>query len=712
MTSLIRRWRRVSGCIRACLTPAALRKELRLAEEAAKKARDQLHDAISVLPEGIVFLDDEGRYILWNARYEEIYSRSADLFEVGARLEDTLRVGIARGDYPLAVGREEEWLSERLALMANPGKSHEQLLADGRWIMIQERRTSGGGTIGLRVDITAMKRREASFRLLFEGNPVPMMLVDPETLRICEVNEAACRHYGHRQDSFAGRSLTDLHHPDHHGDLKLDNYTETLNAFDRTWRQFKADGSQIDVTAFASHLDFEDNERILLAFIDVTERRRSEERLAHMARHDLLTGLPNRLAFNEQIATGMAEARKRGHGAAALLIDLDSFKAVNDTFGHSVGDALLKEAARRIREALDDTCVPARLGGDEFAVFVPLGADDQRDEPIARAIIRSLCEPFQINMQHVAVGASIGIARMTDDSSDPEQLLRHADIALYKAKADGRGSFRHFEPGMDAQMLERQRLELDLRMAVEKGEFSVHYQPLVNLEDQKVSGFEALLRWSHPVRGNIPPADFIPLAEETGLIDAIGRFVLEQACRDAVTWPDHMKVAVNLSPAQFRTTEVLATVVRALDLSGLRPARLDLEITESLLMDRSDGALQTLKALRELGVGISMDDFGTGYSSLSYLRSFPFTKIKIDKSFVKDLHASADSQAIVRAIVGLGRSMGMKVIAEGIENADDLDFLMQEGCAEGQGYLFSKPRPVSEMAELLESSPAQTSVQS
>ncbi|MBH0236898.1 putative bifunctional diguanylate cyclase/phosphodiesterase [Methylobrevis albus] len=688
---MLRRGRQRTGTLDAALRLAA-------AEQEAQRARDQLRAAIEAMPEGVVFLDEDGRYILWNRQYAEIYAGSADLFKVGELLEDQLRIGVARGQYPEAVGREEEWLARRLALLANPGGRHEQLLADGRWIMIEERRTDDGGTIGIRVDITEMKQREASFRLLFDENPLPMCLVDPESLMVRRANTAACQHYGHDDAAFRTLSLLDLHHPESRWDLFRDAWGTIAADKDRTWRQLRADGSTIEVTAFARQLTYEGAPVVLTAFVDVTERRRSEERMTHMARHDPLTGLPNRLAYGEFIVEAVSRARIAGQHLSVLLIDLDNFKTVNDTLGHSVGDELLQQVASRLRECLGDDCFVARLGGDEFAVLVPVAPGSVADEQIAARLIANLSTTAIVGGHQVAAGASIGIARMPADMDVAEQFLKNADLALYRAKAAGRGTFRHFEPGMDEQLQRRRHLEMDLRQALVRGELSLHYQPLVNLQSGRTSGYEALLRWTHPERGSVPPADFIALAEETGLIGDIGRFVLERACADAAAWPEDTKVAVNLSPAQFRNGGILATVMRALERTGLQPSRLELEITESLLMEKSESALATLRALRALGVGISMDDFGTGYSSLSYLRSFPFTKIKIDKSFIRDLHTSPDSQAIVSAIVSLGRSLKMTVIAEGIEDPADLALLLAEGCVEGQGYLFSVPLPLDQLA--------------
>ena len=433
---------------------------------------------------------------------------------------------------------------------------------------------------------------------------------------------------------------------------------------------------------------------------DLTERRASEARLVHMARHDVLTGLPNRVLLREHLELALARGR-RGGSVAVLCLDLDRFKAVNDVLGHPAGDALLCAVADRLRMCVREADLVVRLDGDEFAVVQESAKQPVEASALARRLIDALAAPFEIERQPVTIGTSVGIALSEDGLSTPDALLKCADLALYEAKSGGRGIFRFFEAEMDAVMQVRRALELDLRRTLATGQFEVFYQPLVKTGGAGIGGFEALLRWHHPERGTVSPALFIPMAEEIGLIGAIGEWVLRQACADAASWPGALKVAVNLSPAQFRGRSLTADVEAALAASGLPPERLELEITESVLLQDDDGVLDTLHALRAMGVRISMDDFGTGYSSLSYLRRFPFDKIKIDQSFVRGMADHEDCSAIVRAVIGLGRSLGMTVNAEGVETAAQLAALQAEGCGEVQGYLFSKPKPVGEVAELL-----------
>jgi diguanylate cyclase (GGDEF)-like protein len=433
---------------------------------------------------------------------------------------------------------------------------------------------------------------------------------------------------------------------------------------------------------------------------DITERRRAEAKISHMALHDGLTNLPNRLFFREEMENRLAHLG-RDQKFAVLCLDLDHFKSVNDTLGHPIGDKLLRQAGERLRGCLRDSDSVARLGGDEFAILQGNVTELAETTSLMARLIEVTSAPFELDGHQVVVGVSIGVALAPADGDDPDQLLKNADMALYRAKADGRGTYRFFEPEMDARMQARRALELDLRAAIATGQFELHYQPLVNLETETIVGFEALIRWNHPERGLISPLEFIPLAEETALIVPIGEWVLRQACEEAVKWPTDISIAVNLSPIQFKTGRVTQMVMNALAYSGLTASRLELEITESVLLLNNEATLNTLHQLRTLGVRISMDDFGTGYSSLSYLRSFPFDKIKIDRSFVHNLSSSKDAMAIIRAVTGLGRSLGMMTTGEGVETREELDYLKREGCTQAQGYFFSKARPASEVYDLL-----------
>jgi diguanylate cyclase (GGDEF)-like protein len=433
--------------------------------------------------------------------------------------------------------------------------------------------------------------------------------------------------------------------------------------------------------------------------LDVTEQRRTEARIRHLARHDALTGLPNRILFLEHME--LAQLRiQRGEHMAVLCIDLDHFKAVNDTLGHSCGDAVLVRVAERMRDCCRQADIVARLGGDEFAVV--LGPLEKPEDAaiVAGHIIKAISDPFTVNEDLVQIGASVGIAVAPNDGTDTDTLMKNGDLALYRAKREGRGAYHFFEPGMDAALQARRAIEMGLRLALARGELELVFQPQISLQQHRVCGCEALLRWNHPERGRISPAEFIPVAEETGLIVPIGEWVLKEACKAAAGWPETMHVAVNLSAMQFRSRHLVQQVVSALAGAGLPASRLELEVTESLLLADTEATLETLHQLRTLGVRISMDDFGTGYSSLSYLRSFPFDKIKIDQSFVQNLSSEDGSRSIVKAVIGLGHSLGIATTAEGVETPAQLRLVREEGCTEVQGFLFSPPLSASSVTEL------------
>ncbi len=659
---------------------------------AADRAEKRLREAIEVLPQGVVFLDEDGRYILWNRKYEEIYCRSADLLEPGARLADTLRVGVARGDYPEAKGREEEWLADRLRLMQEPDARHEQRLSNGRCILIEERRTEDGGSIGLRVDITDLKQQEESFRLLFDRNPLAMLVHDPESGLIVNANASACRLLGYTPEELNGLATRRLFAAQAWAIAApmLDADLATSNA---NWQMLRRDGGRVE-THVSTHASTLDGRQVTIASIfDVTERCRIERRMEYMARHDELTGLANRSHCRETLRELLHGAVPAGTVTLAL-IDLDNFKSVNDTYGYRFGDALLIDAALRMRDLMPPGALLCRIAGDEFSIIFRKSSLTQA-ELVIKAIIAVLCEPFHVHGNTLHVGATAGMAGAPFDSGDHETLMRYANLALYAAKTERRGSCRSFEVAMDEAAQARSRLETDLRKAVRDDELEVHYQPLLNLETGAIECCEALLRWNHAERGQVSPEVFVPLAEELGLIDKLGRFVLQTACREATRWPESVRLSVNVSPVQFRNGNLLSTVINALSGSGLGAERLELEITEAVLMEHGPRPAAIIRNLRAFGIGISLDDFGTGYSSLSYLLNYPFTKIKIDKSFILNLHEEASSRAVIRAVIGLGRSLGLTVAAEGIESDVEREYLRAEGCTQGQGFLFGRPQPGS-----------------
>ena len=436
---------------------------------------------------------------------------------------------------------------------------------------------------------------------------------------------------------------------------------------------------------------------------EIADREELQARSQYLAYHDSLTGLGNRLLFKEQLDEALRDVSVAPHSLAVLFLDLDGFKAVNDTLGHSVGDLLLKSIAAKLRDLLPVTDRVARLGGDEFAILQISGSQPTSSISLAEKIIEVVGHAHCIDGNDVMVGASVGIAVACPGQMNTESFLKSADLAMYSAKSEGRGTYRIFDPQMDEAVQIRRSLERDMRTALAQGEFELFYQPLVNLQTKKVTAFEALMRWHHSDRGAVPPSEFIPVAEEMGLIVQLGEWALRCACLEAVKWPDEIRVSVNLSPLQFAKGNLVSTVMSALAFSGLPASRLELEITESVLLEKSERNFAILNRLRTLGVRISMDDFGTGYSSIGYLRSFRFDKIKIDQSFVRDLLVDEGSLAIVRAIAGLGISFGMTTTAEGVETEEQMRCLNLEGCSEVQGYLYSRPVPGDQVAKLLAS---------
>ncbi len=540
-------------------------------------------------------------------------------------------------------------------------------------------------------DVGDIKAQEASFRLLFENNPVPMWVVADDRTCFLAVNDAAIAHYGYDREQFLQQAPAHL----------VVEAACTGEGPSSGLLHRRADGSLIAVVLYERAMPFEGRQAVLEAVIDMTERRRTEARITHMAHHDALTGLPNRLLFRERLGEAIERYARTGEEAVLLCLDLDRFKVVNDTLGHPAGDTLLKEATERISGCLRRNDLVARLGGDEFAILVrgidlPVLADG-----LIGRIIAEMARPFQLDDQDCYIGTSIGVACLPRDGTVPEVLLKNADLALYRAKADGGGRFHCFEPEMDAWVQARRRRENDLREALARGQFTLAYQPLMSARTDDILAFEALLRWNHPEQGPVSPAEFVPLAEETGLIIPIGTWVMHTALSEAAAWPAPIRLAVNLSAVQFRNRGLVETVRVALDASGFDPRRLEFEITESVLLNDSAANLTVLHELRAMGIRIAMDDFGTGYSSLGYLRSFPFDKIKLDRSFVSQVDENPHCKAIVRAVASLGAGLGIATTAEGVETTEQLAMLRSEGYDEVQGFLFSRAVSATEARMLI-----------
>lgn len=682
--------------------------------------------------------------------------------------------------------------------------------------------------VGCISDITALKQHEATLQLLFEGNPIPMWVFEKGSLRFLAVNHAAIEHYGYAREQFLSKTVLDIRPPE-----DIERFRQVAGTghgsyhTGRNWRHVKADGSLIDIMAYSKPIDYDGRAAMMVAVIDVTERKRAEDelrrtrefldtvienipvmlyakegqehryvlmnrageellgiprgemigktdtdlfpreaaeafvsrdqealhsdrvqlveeekiptrhrgvrdlitrrlaieshdgtskyvlavaedvterkrdaaRIAYLAAHDAVTDLPNRRALVERLQFTLERMTSGREAFALMRIAPDGFKEINDVFGPGVADALLREVAERLKGAAGKHFL-ARTDGDEFTIVVVEGPHPATAVALADSLLAAIVDAFDIGGRALRVGLSIGIAFFPDDATDVTALLGNARAALERAIGDGRGMFRVFEADMDRKLRERRALEQDLRSALAGREISLHYQPQA-LASGEVVGFEALIRWMHKERGMVPPSEFIPVAEESGLIVPIGEWVLREACREAASWPNPVHVAVNLSAVQFRRGDLPGLVRSILLETGLAPARLELEVTESVMFDDFSRANSILRRLKSLGVKIALDDFGTGYSSLSYLHSFPFDKIKIDKSFIWMLQKNPQSAAIIRAVVGLGRGLSMHVIAEGVETFDQLRFLSDEGCNAVQGYLIGRPHPIAEYAKVV-----------
>jgi len=691
--------------------------------EALRVQNLRFDTALDNMGSGLCMFDADKRLVVCNGRYARLYQLPPDLLRPGtphsAIISHRVLNGILRGGQ--SQGSVQQKLSALGELPVDTASSRVDELADGRLICVTRQPMAGGGWVATHEDVTERENlnarlaqnnsllveRTSQLQAIVDNFPGGIGLFDRDLrLLVCNATATALLELPTHLFANGSTSLEDLirfnarrgeYGP---GDVEQQVAERMALARDRKTYEFQRErpnGTVLDVRG----VPLADGS-FLTTYMDITERHRSEAKIAHMARHDVLTGLPNRVVLRECIEQAIKGAHEGDRQFVVHMLDLDRFKEVNDTLGHPMGDALLKAVAQRLRACVRDVDTLARLGGDELCIVQSVADPVSEAGGLANRVIEAIAEPFHLDDHQVTVGVSIGIAVAPTDGGDPHQLMTSADLALYRAKSEGRGTYRFFEREMDARMQTRRALERDLRNALVNSQFELHYQPLLDLNRNEICGLEALLRWNHPTRGKIPPMDFIPLAEETGLIIPIGEWVLRRACAEAAAWPYDVKLAVNLSPAQFKCRTLAQSVVAALATSGMSAHRLELEITESVMMEDADGAFCTLRQLRDLGVRIALDDFGTGYSSLSNLRKFPFDKIKIDRSFVCDLsHANAEALAVVRSMAQLGASLGMTTTAEGVETKEQMDQLRAEGCTEIQGYYISRPKPASEIAELL-----------
>lgn len=662
-----------------------------------RSAQTRLADALESSREGIIVIDADSKIVLANAQAGEFLAGLLGRVKVGDSARDLMTTIWTRLGPP--GGGAVELPATR-----------ETRLPDNRWLRVSQNATQEGGVIIVFSDITLLKEQETAltgtnkrFDVALANMSQGLCLYDADNRlqvfnrRFCEIFKLPSARIlvGMPLDEVIALSVA-VGNYNTRADQRL---TDVLTRISRRQTATTILDLADDRVVALAHQPLQEGGWVE-TYEDVTERLQSEAKIVYMARHDALTGLPNRLLFAERTEQALGSSG-RGDMFALLMLDLDHFKQVNDTLGHPIGDALLRVVADRLSACVREVDTVARFGGDEFAI-VQSGLRGPDDATIlARRIVDTMKMPFDIEGHRVTIGVSIGISLAPGDGTSYGKLLKNADVALYKAKADGRDTWRFFEMEMDARLQARRALELDLREALTEDWFELYYQPLFDLKRNAIGGFEALLRWNHPVRGMISPTEFIPIAEEIGLITQLGEWVLKQACREAQTWPSGIRIAVNVSPAQFRTGQLASAVTGALAQSGLDPSRLDLEITESVILANTGSTMETLQKIRALGVRISMDDFGTGYSSLSYLRSFPFDKVKIDQSFIRDLDSKADSSVIVGAIIGLCKSLGMLVTAEGVETQAQLDFLFWEGCSEAQGYYFSRPVPAGRVRGLI-----------
>jgi len=669
---------------------------------------ERFDQAIGNMSHGLAMYGVDERLIVCNTQFLDIYGLDPEVVKPGVSHRDVLEHWLSRGGQPHQ--SIDTLHAERMQALSAGTAVMRTMLSDGRVIQVSSRMTPDGGWVSAHEDVTAAEQAK---RKLFEQNMLfdaalnnmahGLCMLDAD-LRYIVWNQRYLEIFRYppntvRVGMHIREALEESIALGNHAGMTVDalyaEYLERLKAGNYTQLRQLSDGRVIKI----AHRPMAQGGWVA-TYEDVTERHKAEQSIAHMARHDALTDLPNRVLFREKMDEGLARVEAAGEAMAVLCLDLDNFKGVNDTLGHPVGDRLLRVVAERLARAVGENDTIARLGGDEFAILQGASAP-HRAEALGRQIVTLLGQPVMIDGNEINTSVSIGIAMAPSDGTTGDHLLKCADLALYRAKAEGRNTYRFFEPDMGARIQARRMLELDLRHALQAGEFNLVYQPQVNLATNAITGMEALLRWSPAERGPVPPSEFIPLAEETGLIVPLGEWVLRHACAEAARWPGAVRLAVNLSPVQFRNRGLVTTVTQVLAATGLAPQRLELEITEAALLQDDETVHGMLHQLRAVGVRISMDDFGTGYSSLSYLRSFPFDKIKIDRSFIADLDRNRDSAAIIRAVAELGASLGIETTAEGIETAEQLELVRRAGCTEMQGYLVSKPRPASDIADLL-----------
>ena len=680
-----------------------------------------LEKAINNLSLGLVIFDKHRKVVFCNQRYMDIYGLTTEQVKPGTPLGKLIQRRLDMGQKPPS--NSDAYIQERFREAAAPTATLQEF-SDGRTIIFTIYPMPDGGGMATHEDITEREEVNARLKQQYELGRQQEQMLQIRNFQfdtaINNMSQGLCFFDAEQRLIVCNERYIDMYDLPHNRvgpgtplaeivDLRFEagSFPAMSKEEYLHWRSNIAISPKPtdSIVELRNGRTFKIRHRPMpdcgwvATHEDITEQRQSEVKIEYMAHHDSLTDLANRVLLNERLERALVQI-DQSEIVAIHHLDLDQFKAVNDTFGHPVGDKLLKIVADRLRGLVRETDTIARMGGDEFVIVQAAIADPGDATSLAQRIIHLLGEPFDIDGQQVLIGVSVGIAVGPGDGLTADKLLRNADLALYRAKGDGRSTFRFFEPVMDLQMQTRRILEQDLRRALPAGEFELYYQPVVNLASRTVSGFEALIRWNHPQRGLVSPGTFIPLAEEIGFIVPMGEWVIREACATAAGWPGNSRVAINISAVQFRNPGLMQVIIGALATSGLDPTRLEIEITESVLLQNKDTTLAVLHQLRALGVRIALDDFGTGYSSLTYLQCFPFDKIKIDRSFVKDITENTGSLNIVRAVAALASGMGMTATAEGVETREQLDSITSEGCTEMQGFLFSRALPAHELQRL------------
>ena len=679
------------------------------AKRRVEHANMLLNATLANMPHGICMFGADKKLVLANDLYWTMYGLDPKAIRTGATLPQILEARVATGCCPKDT---QKYIADRIeeAFLPDPGYLLNEL-QDGRTFAVSRRTMPDGGSVAVHQDITAHMHAEQELdatkqflNSIIENIPISVAVKDATTRKFVLVNRAFEAMLKVPRSEVLGKTVFDLYRTK---DAERIDATDTdalageLGVYSSDYEVETPDGeSRVLATNRMVVRDAQNAAKHLVVVIDdITERKKSEQRIAFMAHHDVLTGLSNRLAVMEKIEEAVARHRRRGDEFAVLLLDLDRFKHVNDTLGHAVGDALLQEIAVRLKASLRETDVLARLGGDEFAIVQDSDQADQREAASALAdrITAIISEPFNIDGTEVNIATSIGVALAPEHATNSDSLMKMADLALYRAKSAGRNGYCFFDPEMSMAASARHELENELRRAIQQDELELYYQPIVDSKTCTICGAEALMRWRHPTKGLVLPDQFIPLAEETGIITQIGEWLLQTACTDAASWPVDIKVAVNLSAVQFRKNNLVDIVMCALAQSGLPPERLELEITETALIESAIECLPILRQFKNLGIAVALDDFGTGYSSLSQLMMFPFDKIKVDKSFTQNLTKRTECAAIIAATLTLARSLDIATTAEGVETAEQYRLLRVAGVTSLQGYLFQRPCPSAQI---------------